>query len=88
MEKCDHLEFQADVTIDRIIKNEGDIKPTAFMCDVRVKCVTCGTPFEFIGPQCGYMFDRPCVDVSAQELRIPIQPKGIKLLPDFTVRAN
>ena len=83
----------ANVRVDRILANEGDTKPAAFDASVTVKCADCGLPFEFLGDYpCGLLRDRACVDPSKQELRVPIQPKGLALLPGlfpgFTVRAN
>lgn len=91
MEKCEHLDFRSDVRVNRILKEEGDDIPAGYMCEVHIHCSTCGLPFEFIGLPCGLLFDRPTVDPSAQELRSPIKPKGLALmpgLPGFTLRVN
>jgi hypothetical protein len=89
---CLHENFAANVRVDRILKNEDDLVPAAFHADITVKCADCGIPFEFVGDYpCGLLWDRACVDPSKQELRAPIQPKGITLLPGipgFTVRMN
>jgi hypothetical protein len=73
--KCEHENFIANVTVNRIL----DIK--RFTADVTVKCADCGLPFEFIGPECGFSYEGPTVNPSAQELRIPIRPKGCEILP-------
>jgi hypothetical protein len=82
----------ANVVVDRVLKNEGDAEPAGFMADITIKCADCEKPFEFVGDfPCGMLWDRACVDPSKQELRAPIQPKGLALLPGlagFTVRAN
>lgn len=88
---CQHLNFAAYVSVDRICKGDVTEKPSAFLCEVRVRCIECQIPFEFVGVNAGLLWDRPCCDASAQELRIPIQPKGVKLLPGipgFSLRAN
>lgn len=89
--KCEHKEFRAEVRVDRILGNDGQEPPKAYTCEVHIFCVTCNLPFEFVGLPCGLLFDKPTVDPSAQELRCPIRPKGLALLPGlpgFTVRAN
>lgn len=90
--KCLHNNFAANVAVNRILKNEGDLVFAAYHADIKVKCAECDMPFEFVGDYpCGLLWDQACVDVSKQELRIPIQPKGLALLPGlpgFTVRAN
>ncbi len=89
---CLHENFEAQVNVGRILANEGDITPAAYSADITVKCRDCGLPFEFVGDYpCGLLWDRACVDPSKQELRIPLQPKGLALLPGllgYTVRAN
>lgn len=91
-ETCEHFNFRANVAVNRVLKNEGDLKPSAFSADITIQCIDCGTPFEFVGDYpCGLLWDQACVNPSKQELRIPIQPKGLALLPGlpgFTVRAN
>jgi hypothetical protein len=91
---CVHDNFRATVAVNRVFKDgvETDKMPHAFHADVSVVCVDCGVPFEFVGEYaCGLLWDRACVSPSKQELRVPIQPKGLALLPGihgFTVRAN
>jgi hypothetical protein len=74
--KCEHENFAANVQVNRIT----DIK--RFTADITVKCVDCGIPFEFVGvEECGLSYNHPTVNPSAQELRIPIKPKGLEILP-------
>lgn len=90
--KCAHEHFIARVEVNRVLKNEEDAVPWYYTADIRVTCADCSLPFEFIGDyDCGMMPDRATVDPSAQELRVPLRPKGLALLPGipgFTVRAN
>jgi hypothetical protein len=91
MAKCEHMNFKADVRVDRILKKDGDVTPSAYTREVHIHCLTCGLPVEFVGLQCVLLSDRPTVDPSAQELRAPIKPKGLAIMPGipgFTVRAN
>lgn len=90
MSKCAHLNFRVDADINRITKGEGG-PVEGYMADIRIKCTDCDLPFEFIGLDCGMLWDRPMVNPSAQVLRAPIKPKGLNLLPGlpgFTVRAQ
>lgn len=90
--QCMHLNFRANVEVNRVLKNEDDTMPWYYTADIRVNCADCGLPFEFVGDfDCGLMPDRATVDPSAQELRVPLRPKGLALLPGipgFTVRVN
>lgn len=87
---CLHENFAANVQVNRVLKEEGDTVPSAFLAEITVKCADCGSPFEFVGDYpCGLLYGRACVDASAQELRAPIRPKGLALLPGlpgFTMR--
>lgn len=88
--KCEHHNFRVDAKIGRITKGEGG--PVEWFCaDIRIKCTDCDIPFEFVGVKAGLSPREPLASVDAQELRAPIQPKGLKLLPavpGYTVRAN
>jgi hypothetical protein len=76
IEKCKHENFECHVDVNRI----EDIG--RFTADVRIKCSQCNLPFEFVGiDECGLSYEHPTVNPSAQELRIPIKPKGYVILP-------
>lgn len=89
---CLHENFVANVAVSRVLKNEGDTVPAGYHADITVKCAECGLPFEFVGEYpCGLLWDRATVNPNKQELRVPLQPKGLALLPGlpgFTARAN
>lgn len=68
MSECEHTEFEASVTVNRL----EDVK--RFAADVRIKCRECGKPFQFIGLPGGLAPDRPTVSVDWTEARLPIQP--------------
>lgn len=85
MAKCEHPDFNVFADINRII----DIG--AFVADVRISCKDCGLPFEFIGVSAGLSYEKPMASVTAQEIHLPIKPKGSKLMPavaGFEVRAQ
>lgn len=74
--KCEHKNFRAHVEVNRI----EDIG--RFTADIHVWCAECDLPFEFVGVgECGLSYEHPTVDPSAQELRVPIKPKGCEILP-------
>ena len=73
--KCDHMNFAANVAVNRIQEGEGG-PVTKYMADVTVKCADCGTPFRFIGLPAGIDFKSPMVSVNGEELRAPIAPRG------------
>jgi len=91
MNKCAHENFTATVKVNRLTKSDSDPTVIAHSADIRINCVECGLPFEFIGVDAGMMPSKPMVSVDAQELRAPIRPKGCQILPaipGFSVRAN
>ena len=80
---CKHENFRVDATVNRM-EDSG-----SFILDLRIHCVDCDLPFEWVGVPCGLSFYQPCVSVDNQELRAPITPKGIsplKGLAGFGVR--
>lgn len=90
-EKCKHFSFHANVDVCRLVDENDPDLVRSFMAEVTVKCITCGTPFEWIGLECGYRGDKPLVDPSAQELRAPIKPKGLLAMPGipgFQIKVN
>lgn len=80
---CRHENFQSVVCVNRVMDGKntaGDVM--YFTADISVRCADCKLPFEFVGFQkCGLSAYEPMVDVTAQELRAPIKPKGSKVLP-------
>ena len=88
---CKHLDFAASVVCNRLTKSDKEPEIIAYAAEIRINCANCGLPFEFIGVEAGLMPDRPMSSVDAQELRVPIRPKGLDLLPaipGFRVKAN
>lgn len=82
---CAHLEFRAEIKVNRL-EDTG-----AFFADIRIWCIECGLPFEFPGLPAGLRHDGATVSLDAQELRLPIKPKGSKVfpaVPGFMVRAS
>jgi hypothetical protein len=82
---CKHENFRAEVDVNRLLDSGS------FMADVRIRCTECDLPFEFVGVDAGLSFSKPMASVTAQELHIPIRPKGCRLMPaipGFEVRVN
>jgi hypothetical protein len=68
---CAHERFSADVKVARI----GDGDPIRnFVAEVSVRCDDCGLPFHFVGPDSGFSFRRPTVNVGATTLHAPTAP--------------
>lgn len=70
MTDCPHPDFAAEVDVNRL----EDIG--AFTADVRIRCIACGTRFQFIGPEVGLLGDRPMVSLDGCELHVPVRPEG------------
>lgn len=91
VDACDHPDFVADVSVNRIQKEEGG-RVAAYTADVRVKCAKCGRPFRWIGLQAGMSYSAPMVSVDGLELRAPIVPQGqdepLPSLPGFRIETR
>jgi hypothetical protein len=87
---CKHENFNVRADVNRLLANEGDVDPSAFLMELTVWCRDCNLPFEFIGCPAGMLHDRPAVSVDNQTLRAPVRPKGappsLHHLPGFVVR--
>jgi hypothetical protein len=73
---CEHLNFQANVKVTRLTDNENENVVTGYSADMKICCVDCGIPFEFIGVPGGYSPIQPMVSFDATELRVPIKPSS------------
>ena len=67
----DHEDFDATVAVARL-EDTG-----RFMCEVRIKCVGCGVPFQFPGLD----LDGARVSIDGLEANIAICPNGMKPSP-------
>lgn len=68
---CEHEDFAADVRVQRL-GDGGNIRN--FVAEVSIRCTVCGEPFHFLGPECGFSFTKPTIDVMATTLHAPIAP--------------
>ena len=68
MSECEHLDFEASVTVNRL-EDVG-----RFAADVHIECRECGRPFLFVGLPGGLALDHPTVSVGWTEAHLPIQP--------------
>lgn len=65
---CAHNVFAATVDVARLEDTMG------FYADIRITCEDCGTPFTFVGVECGWSMGKPMVNVVGTELRCPVAP--------------
>jgi len=77
MKNCKHKNFDAQVNVIRL-EDSG-----SFMAEVKVKCVICNTPFQFIGMPMGLSYTQPMVEVMAAEARLPIKPMDSNLVEKY-----
>ena len=64
------------MNIARCARTEEDSTIVAFYCELRVWCLECEKPFEFIGLPMGLSPGQPRTSVDGQEARMPIKPVG------------
>ncbi len=83
MSECEHKEFEASVTVNRLEDISG------FAADITIVCHECKIPFRFLGLPGGLHPDHPTVSVDGTEARLPIAPQGTEVehgrYPSFTV---
>lgn len=73
--QCEHFNFETKVRIARLTDTEeGPV--TGFSANIRIQCIDCGHPFEFIGVLGGYSPTQPMVNFDGSELRAPIRPSS------------
>ena len=71
MSECEHKEFEAEVTVNRI-EDTGQ-----FAADVHIKCIKCKKPFRFLGLPGGVSMSYPTISIDATEARLPIAPGSL-----------
>lgn len=79
MAKCEHMQFGAEVDVHRLTDEAGVVR--AFSADVRVRCVDCGTPFQFLGLPAGINMRASTVSVDGLEARLALSPDGEEASP-------
>ncbi len=72
-EDCEHEQFEAQTRVGRITDGEGG-KVYRYTLDLKVRCVECNMPFEFVGLPAGSSPDEPMTNFDFTELRAPIRP--------------
>jgi len=72
---CAHMNFDASVSVARI----EDIG--RFVAEVKIRCVECGTPFQFLGLAPGFNYEAPTVRLDGLEADLPICPQGVQPTP-------
>lgn len=84
---CKHTNFDANVSVCRL-EDSG-----RFIAEVRINCVECNTPFQFLGLEPGLNFDGATVSLDGLEANIGICPQGhrpnpMQSLMGYTVKAS
>ncbi len=69
---CEHKDFEAKVTVNRL----EDVK--RYAADVAIACRVCGVSFQFLGLPGGLHPDYPTVSVDGTEARLPIAPYEVR----------
>lgn len=76
---CRHHAFDANCRVARL-EDTG-----RFMLEVRVRCIDCGTPFQFLGLPNGLNFDSATVSLDGLEANLAICPEGQRPSPMQTL---
>lgn len=67
---CKHIQFDAKVAVARL-EDLGQ-----FMAEIRISCLDCGTPMQFLGLQPGLDLQGARVSIDGLEANIAIVPQG------------
>lgn len=74
---CDHPEFTALVTVNRVMVDDtttNTTRPAGYSAAIHVTCHTCGEPFQWIGTPGGLNPHQPTTSPDMLELRAPCRP--------------
>jgi hypothetical protein len=72
---CLHEQFECHCDVTRLTAGEGG-PINGYTADIRIKCIECGMPFEFVGVPGGYSHRQPMCSFDATKLRAPIRPSS------------
>lgn len=70
---CQHLDFGAEVHVNRLSEGEGG-PVTRFTADVRIVCAQCGCRMTFSGLPHQINLDEPTVGLCGLEASLPLKP--------------
>ena len=77
---CLHEEFDAKVGVGRLTSEEGG-PVTGYIAEIRISCLQCGKPFQFLGLEPGIDLQGARVSIDALEAHIALVPEGEKPSP-------
>lgn len=72
---CKHMNFDAAVKVARL-EDSG-----RFMAELRITCMDCGVPMQFMGLQPGLNLDGATVSLDGLEANLAIHPQGLRPNP-------
>lgn len=79
MSDCKHERFQCSCAVTRISDEQDPEKIIGYATDIKVHCIDCGQPFEWIGIPMGLSMFEPMVSADGLELRAPMRPSGLPI---------
>ena len=72
---CEHLNFAANVAVNRLTKGDGG-PVTSYLADVRIHCADCGRAMQFLGLPAGIDTGGASLSVDGLEARLGLCPQG------------
>lgn len=81
-DRCNHMNFAAQVSVARL-EDKG-----AFTADIRIRCIECGIPFQFLGLEPGVDMQGARVSIDGLEARMAICPQGAAPSPMDNIMIN
>lgn len=86
---CEHLEFEAAATVNRLIRDdEADDSNSfvPFVAEMKIRCSNCGQRFGFHVLDIGLLPDRATISPDALELRVPlVTPEELEMFRDLNL---
>ncbi len=72
---CSHEQFLVEAHVNKD-RTSLDAAPHHYWMELKVRCAMCGEPMTFEGLAEDSAIDRPCVDRSGKNARLPLRPAG------------
>lgn len=77
---CEHMKFGATVNVTRLTSTEDGLV-TGYMAEVRIHCVVCNKPFQFLGLEPGCDTQGARVTLDGLEANLALCPEGAQPNP-------
>lgn len=71
---CEHKQFYIEGKVARLTESDDSEIVIGYHADIKIICIECHSPFQFIGLPGGYSPSYPTVNFDSTKMRVPIKP--------------